>query len=204
MVFSKHSTAFPDSLLTYPLDTIDEDSVGSTIPAFPCSKPTPVTDSPPILVIASDRIFDTPPPHQSNWTIMKASARTLPTGLRPHTTTVHDMLPSRSIRLIGTTPVVTIMDKYVNPEEPSDLQLPTASYPSPHEPNYYVPLLDPPPPPIRQNPLPTNCSTASSATLWPKIHTQTTTTPTHRTPPSIPTTHNPPRNNYPPPSPIRP
>jgi hypothetical protein len=77
---------------------------------------------------------------------MTASLNNLPTGLRPHTTTVYDMLPSPSIRLIGSTPVVTILDKYANPDDPSALETPTAPYPSPNEPNYYVPLIDPPPP----------------------------------------------------------
>ena len=145
MVFSKHSTVFPSSLMTYPLDAIDEDSVGSTIPAFPRSKPSPVTDSPPTLATTFNRFPETSSPTTANWTTMTASLRTLPTGLRPHTTTVNDMLPSPSVRLVGTTPVVTILDQYVNSEDSSGFDAPTV-YPSPTEPNYYVPLLDPPPP----------------------------------------------------------
>ena len=144
MGFPTPSTAFPNSLLTYPLDTIDEDSVGSTIPAFPSSKPSPVTDSPPILVITSDRLIDTSSPHQANWTTMTATPRTLPTGIRTHTTTINEMNPAHSIRLRGATPIVTIMDKSTDSDVPSDREPPTAFYPSPNEPNYYVPLLEPP------------------------------------------------------------
>ena len=145
MGFPISSNASPHSLLTYTLDTIDEDSVGSTIPAFPRSKPTPVTDSPPILVTTSDRIIDTPSTVTPNWTTKTANnPSTLPTGTRTHTTMIHEMNPAHSIRLRGTIPIVTIMDN--NPDDPSDLEPPTKFYPSPNEPNYYVPLLEPTPP----------------------------------------------------------
>ena len=45
MGFPTPSTASPNGLLTYPLDTIDEDSVGSTIPAFPWPANTPATEN---------------------------------------------------------------------------------------------------------------------------------------------------------------
>ena len=144
MVFSKHSTVFPTSLMTHPLDTIDEDSIGSTIPAFPRSKPSPVTNSPPILVTTSHRLIDTSSTATANWTTMTASPRTLPCGIRTHTTTVHDMLPAHSIRIRGTTPIVTIKDH--TPDSDILLDRETQTYPCPTEPNYYVPLLDPPPP----------------------------------------------------------
>ena len=145
MGFPTSSIASPHSLLTYTLDTIDEDSIGSTIPAFPRSKPTPVTDSPPILVTTSDRIIDTSSTVTPNWTTKTANnPSTLPTGTRTHTTVIHEMNPAHSIRLRGTIPIVTIMDN--NPDDPSDLEPPTEFYPSPNEPNYYVPLLEPTPP----------------------------------------------------------
>ena len=45
MGFPTPSTASPNGLLTYPLDTIDEDSVGSTIPASPWPTDTPATEN---------------------------------------------------------------------------------------------------------------------------------------------------------------
>ena len=71
---------------------------------------------------------------------------TLPPGTRTHTTTIHETNPNLSIRLRGAIPVVTIMDKPPRTSEMrTDRETPDA-YPSPTEPNYYVPLLDPPPP----------------------------------------------------------
>ena len=180
MGFPTSSTALPHRLLTYPVDTIEDDSVGSTIPAFPCPKPTPVTDSPPILITTSDRLIDTSLPHQANWTTMTTSPRPLPNGLRPHTTMIHDMLPPQSIRLIGKTPVVTIMDKYDHPNEPIDHDPPTVSYPSPTEPNYYVPLIDPP--------TPSTLADSITHKLLDRIIRDTVTndTPQHTAPPQNP------------------
>ena len=147
MGFPTSSTAFPKSLMPYPIDTIDEDSVGSTIPAFPCSKPSSVTDSPPLLVATSDRIFGTSSTPHANWTTMTASTpSTLPPGTRTHTTTINGMNPNLSIHLRGAIPVVTIMDKPPCTNEMiHDRESPNA-YPSPTEPNYYIPLLEPSPP----------------------------------------------------------
>ena len=56
------------------------------------------------------------------------------------------MNPAHSIRLRGAIPFVTIMDKPTCPDDmPANREFP-AAYPSPTEPNYYIPLLEPPTP----------------------------------------------------------